>query len=86
MNEPTVEFGASKMPIVGVFAGILIALGLPFIVLKWGQTLGPTALMWIVILSLVMGGVIALVAAFFGIVIPRTVREPSSRKENSPES
>ncbi|MBI3830460.1 MAG: hypothetical protein HY291_13150 [Planctomycetes bacterium] len=73
MSRESIRFGGGRLALIGVFAGVAIALGLPWLVLVYGQHLGATVLTIIIIASLLMGGLIALVAAFFGAVIPTVV-------------
>ena len=73
MSHETVRFGGRWIGVAGVLSGLAIALGLPAIVLIYGQSLGHTVLTIVVILSLIIGGGVALVAAFFSLVIPSVV-------------
>jgi hypothetical protein len=48
-------------------------LGLPVIVLVYGQSLGPTLLTIFVITALLIGGTVAVASAVLGLVIPQHV-------------
>ena len=65
--------GGSAIAVTGIIGGVVLALGFPTVVLVFGQSLGPTLLVVFVLSGLVMGGLVALTAAFFGLVIPRQV-------------
>ncbi len=65
--------GGTTIAVAGVIGGACIALGLPLIVLVFGQSLGPTLLTIFVITALLVGGVVALASAVLGLVIPQQV-------------
>ena len=73
MSNKTMRFGGRMIGIMGLLAGVAIALGLPAIVLIYGQSLGPVVLTVVLILSLMIGGLVAGVAAFFSLVMPSVV-------------
>jgi len=58
----------------GVIGGVLIAVGLPFIVLVFGSDLSSGAKVALIILGLLAGSLIALASAVVGIAMPKTVR------------
>ena len=70
-----VKFGSQLMGIIGVVAGVVIAVGVPAMLILLGSALtltsGATAA--VIIVALVMGTGVASVSAFFGIVIPSKV-------------
>jgi len=69
-----VSFGnGSTIAVTGIIGGVALALGFPLVVLAFGQSLGSTLLVVFVISGLVVGGLIALTSAFFGLVMPRQV-------------
>jgi hypothetical protein len=69
-----VEFGNFRsIPVLGVLAGVVIAVGLPVATLIWGTDLGAFAQVAIIILALLVGGAVAGISAFFGTVIPSHV-------------
>ena len=73
-EEPRVEFGGElALPIAAVFAGAAIAIGVPADVLGLGHDLTPQMQMWLTVLAVCFGGFTALIAAFFGTVIPSSV-------------
>lgn len=82
MGRESIRFGGGRLALIGVVAGVIIALGLPWLVLVYGQHLGATVLTIIIIASLLMGGLIALVAAFFGAVIPTVVESKPSNQSS----
>jgi hypothetical protein len=57
----------------GVMGGVLIALGVPYIALAYGQSLGTAAQITIAIIGASSGALVSLVAAFFGIVMPSRI-------------
>ncbi len=65
--------GGSAIAVTGIIGGVVLALGFPLVVLAFGQSLGSTLLVVFVISGLVVGGLIALTSAFFGLVMPREV-------------
>jgi len=69
-----VSFAAgSAIAVTGIIGGVGLALGLTWLVLAYGQTLGPTLVVIFILVGLVLGGVVALVSAFFGLIMPRQV-------------
>ena len=69
-----VVFGGSGLVgVAGVLGGVALALGFPWIVLAYGKDLNPTLVVIFVLAGLLIGGVVALVSAFFGLVMPRQV-------------
>lgn len=62
------------MATVGVLSGTAIAIGVPWVLLANGQTLGAPVLTTLIIVAIGSGGLVALVSAFFGLVIPRHVQ------------
>ena len=74
-EEPQVEYGqGSGLPIAAVIAGAAIAIGVPADVLGLGRDLTPQMQMWLTVLAVCIGGLTALTGAFFGTVIPSSVR------------
>jgi hypothetical protein len=59
--------------LVGVLAGMMIALIVPVAVLMVGGDLTPSAKLIIIILALLIGGCVAAAAAVVGITIPTAV-------------
>jgi hypothetical protein len=58
----------------GVLGGVVIAVGLPYIVLAFGGDLSSGAKVALIILGLLAGSLIALASAVVGIAMPKTVR------------
>lgn len=58
---------------VGIFAGMMIALVIPVVVLMLGQDLTPSAKLVVIILALIIGGCVAGASAVVGITIPTAV-------------
>ena len=79
--KSNVQFGGPYLAILGVIAGVVIAVCLPLIVLVYGQSLGTTVLTLLIILALIAGGIIAFISAFFGTVMPRVVEHNQGGKE-----
>jgi hypothetical protein len=73
--QANVQFrsGGTTIAVAGVIGGAGIALGLPLIVLVYGQSLGSTLLTIFVITALLIGGTVALASAVLGLVIPQQV-------------
>jgi hypothetical protein len=70
------------LALCGLIGGVLIAILVPAIVLKLGATLTSQMQFILVIVSVSIGGLIALTAAFFGTVIPSSVpTNPETNKE-----
>ena len=75
-NNAEVRFGNGSVSTVGTVAGALIAILVPWVVLAYGQFLGVPTATAIVVLALFIGGGVAAVSAFFGLVMPRHVGGP----------
>ncbi len=65
------SFGGGRVAVAGIVGGFGIAVGGSAVLLGLGQSLGPAVLTVLVVLALVGGGLVCLVSAFFGLVIPR---------------
>lgn len=61
------------MPAAGLAAGVAVALGLPALLLVFGQFLGPIVITILIVLALIVGGGLAIVSAFFGTIMPKEV-------------
>lgn len=61
------------LPLAGLAAGCGIAIGVPHVVLVHGAKLSGGAQTGIIIVAGCVGGLVAVVSAFFGIVIPKRV-------------
>jgi len=71
-----VDFGATKLiGVLGVVAGAAVAIGVPWVVLTHGASaqLGGFAATLLALIGIAGGVGLAIVAAFFSIVIPRSV-------------
>lgn len=76
-EESRVEFGSGRaLPIAAVIAGAAIAVGVPADVLGLKGALTPNMQLWLTVLAVTLGGLTALVGAFFGTVIPSSVGGP----------
>jgi hypothetical protein len=70
-----VHFGGGyAIAVTGIVAGLSIVLGFSWILLAYGQVLGTTVITVLLAGSLIVGGGVAVVSAFFGLVMPRLVR------------
>jgi hypothetical protein len=70
----SLSFNASSaVAIGGALSGASIAVGVPWVLLANGQSLGPSILTALVILAMAIGGGVSLVSAFFGLVMPRHI-------------
>ncbi len=76
-----VSFGNKSASVSGVLGGVAVALGVPWIILNYGQVLAQNVQTWLVIGSVALGGFIVLVSAFFGLVLPTQVNEEDHEKE-----
>jgi hypothetical protein len=70
-NEVQFQRGIS---LVGVMGGVIIAVGLPYVVLAYGGDLSSGAKVALIILGILTGGLIALASAVVGIAMPKAVR------------
>ena len=70
------QFSASSLlGYFGVLGGVAIALGLPWLILVHGFFLSEIARLAVIVLSLLIGGLLAVASAVIGITIPSTVRD-----------
>ena len=78
MHRKDVQFKeGAGVAVAGVLGGVALALGGSWILLSQGAVLGAKVQTTLCILALALGGLVALVSAFFGLVIPHHVhREP----------
>lgn len=74
MKDAVPVFAGKGLPIIGVIGGVTLALGGTFIALKYGQQLDKETLANVIYTSLGLGGGTAIVAVFYGSVIPQVVR------------
>ncbi len=75
-DDKSVSFNNGLASIAGVLGGVLLAIGVPWVLLNYGQMLGQATITIIVSGSVIGGGFIILVSAFFGLVMPTRVHEP----------
>lgn len=74
-DKNEVSFGGGNgTAVAGILAGLVMAVLVPFVLLAYGQALGATALLWLVVLAVSTGGAVSIVSAFFGLVMPHHVR------------
>lgn len=86
--QQVVEFARGHtLALAGLVAGVLIALLVPLIILKYGERLTDKMQMTVIIVAVSLGGAVALTAAFFGTVMPTAVRpdhhDPGKRPDES---
>ncbi|MHB8879110.1 MAG: phage holin family protein [Myxococcaceae bacterium] len=67
------RFGSGGASIAGVFGGVAMATGVPWVLLAFGQALGTTMQQVLVATAVVVGGLMGLCAAFFGLVMPNQI-------------
>lgn len=73
-DKDSVRFGGGgAASVAGVIAGVCIAIGVPLVLLNFGQLLPQSVLTGLVIAGVSIGGLVSLVSAFFGIVMPMSV-------------
>jgi hypothetical protein len=76
-QHSVVNFGnGSIVSAVGALCGLGIAVGVPLVLLAFGQALGVPVVTGLVIAALLIGSAITFLSAFFGLVIPRHVGGP----------
>jgi hypothetical protein len=68
-----VEFGNRMSAVPGAIAGAIIAVGVPAVTLFFGKGLSQGLQLAIVLTGVGVGGLIALTATFFSLVIPSKV-------------
>ncbi len=69
-----VSFGEGNfIAVTGIIGGVVLALGFSWITMAYGQALGPKLIVLFVLSGLILGGLVALTSAFFGLVMPRQV-------------
>ena len=82
-NQNELSFGnGSSVSVVGVLSGAAICIAVPYVVLAQGHDLGAGIQTALVIASLVMGGSVSIVSAFFGLVMPRRIPGAWTRAEH----
>ncbi len=73
-GNPALQFGGGgAVATMGVFSGMAIAIGVPWVLLAFGQSLGSGPLVTLIVIALASGGLVALTSAFFGLVMPRHI-------------
>jgi hypothetical protein len=73
-EQNAVRFGGNAVPgIAGVIGGVAFAVLVPWVLLSHGQLLGTSVLTTLVMIAVIGGGVIALTAAFFSLVMPSSM-------------
>lgn len=86
-QEERVSF-SGLIPFAGLVGGVAIAVGLPYVILKYGAGtpdvpgLSMAAQTGIIIMALIFGSAVTFCSAFFGIVIPRRVYESPRRNRD----
>ncbi len=64
---------SSAASIFGSIAGVAIAIGVPYVILVHGQSLGSQTQVTFLWLGIISGAVISAMSAFFGLVLPSQV-------------
>ncbi len=72
-NNGVVKFAGGTFRVLGLIGGLIFAIGVPFVVLKYGQILGQAFSITIVIGAVIIGGIVILTTIFFGLVMPSSV-------------
>lgn len=72
-EENETRFGGRTISLFGMLVGLVIAVGLPYLVLVYGSALGVGVQATIMIIAVLVGGLISITAAFFGLVMPNKV-------------
>jgi hypothetical protein len=73
MSKDIVRFNGKVVAFFGVLMGVVLAVGLPTVILIFGHNLGVTIQTILIILAILGGATLGTVSAFFGIVIPSAV-------------
>lgn len=77
MNETSqnevVRFSSTGASVAGCVSGVAMSIGVPWVLLTHGQALGSASQTILVWVGVCLGGLIALVSAFFGLVMPSQV-------------
>ena len=68
-SEPKVRF-SKGLALAGLVGGVVIAVGLPALLILFGQFLGAGTITALTIIALITGGGLATVSAFFGTIMP----------------
>jgi len=77
MEKKELRF-AVKLALPGMLAGVAIAVGVPYVVLAHGPQLSGVVHTILIICSLLLGSLVALVAVFFGTVIPKEMSKETT--------
>jgi hypothetical protein len=78
-STSVVDFGGSRqLAILGLLSGAAIAIIVPWMTFRYADRLSPNQQLIIVIIAISIGGLVALTAAFFGTVMPMSVRDSSA--------
>jgi len=72
-EQPFVRFSTTGTSVAGALSGVAMAIGVPWVLLTHGQALGTSSQTLLVWVGVVLGGAIAFVSAFFGLVMPSQV-------------
>jgi hypothetical protein len=72
-DNECVEFAGKSSALPGAIAGAFIAVGVPAVTLFFGRGLASSLQLTIVLVGVGVGGLIALTATFFSLVIPSKV-------------
>jgi hypothetical protein len=72
-QQEVVRFSTTGAAVAGALAGVAIAIGVPWVILAFGQVLGAHTQLILVWVGVIMGGLISLTSAFFGLVMPSQV-------------
>jgi hypothetical protein len=70
MSGGEVRFSGKTTALIGVLGGVAVAVGVPVVVLIYGQNMGWGAQLTVIILALVLGTPIAAIPAILAVVIP----------------
>ena len=73
MSDGMVKFAGVKGAFIGVLGGVAIAVGMPFVILKYGAHLHAAVQTTVIIIALLGGGVMAFVSGFFGVILPTNI-------------
>jgi len=85
-SETEVSFGNGLsngiVAAAGALSGLGIAVGVPAVMLPFASVMGQGVVTGIIITAVVLGAMVCLVSAFFGLIMPRRVGGPWGNPES----
>jgi hypothetical protein len=75
-EQPGMKFGSSGASVAGSLSGVALAMGVPWVLLSFGQVLGEGTLKWLVVTTVIAGATMAVLSALLGLVMPSHIGTP----------